>query len=350
MDFRVLGPVEVNRDGAPVRIGSRMQRRLLALLLVHAGAPVSTDKMIDVLWAGEPPPRASKGLQAYVSRLRNALGDAVEVKADAHGYRLAVEGDEVDAWRFERLVASAREHLADEPAVAAAGLAEALALWRGEAYGEFSHEEFARAEAVRLEELRATATEDAFAARLACGEDAEVVGNLEAFVAAHPLRERPHAQLMTALARAGRQTEALAVFDRLRGRLAEELGLEPSPSLQQLQADILRQAPDVMPPAMDAAPRAGAPRPAEPGQSGNLPEPVTRMVGRERETEAVCGLLERDRLVTLTGVGGVGKTRLALRAAATAAEGYPDGVWWCDLAPVDASAVGHAVGDVLGVQ
>jgi predicted ATPase/DNA-binding SARP family transcriptional activator len=356
MDFRVLGPVQVSRDGEGVHIGSLMQRRLLALLLVHAGSPVSVERVIDVLWPGEPPPSAPKGVHAYVSRLRAVLGDAVEIESGPHGYQLAIQGHDLDARRFEQLVGAARPRLDDDPAGAAAGLAEALALWRGPAYGEFAHEEFARPEAVRLDELWLAATEDAFAARLACG-DAGVVGELEAFAAANPLRERPHGQLMTALAQAGRQGEALEVFARLRARLADELGLEPSPALSQLEVEILRQAPEVMPPTGDAGPRPTGPRRidtgvrgAEPQQPGNLPEPVTSFVGRRDETEVVSGLLDRGRLVTLTGPGGVGKTRLALHAAAVAADRHPDAVWWCELAPADADAVGHTVADVLGVQ
>lgn len=244
MEFKVLGPLEVLRDDQPVRIGSRMLRRLLALLLVHAGNSVSTDRVIDVLWGGQPPPSAPSGLHTYVSRLRRLLGDGAQVESDAHGYRLRISEHGLDARRFEQLVPAAREHLPEEPAATAAVLAEALALWRGPAYAEFAEEDFARAEAVRLDELRVAATEEAFAARLACG-DPGLVGDLEAFVSAHPLRERPHALLMTALSRAGRQAEALEVFQRLRSRLADELGLEPSPALQRRQADILQQDPAV---------------------------------------------------------------------------------------------------------
>ena len=356
MDFSVLGPLEVGRDGVRVPIGSRMQRRLLALLLVHAGTPVGVERVIEVLWAGEPPPSAPKGVHVYASRLRAALGEGAPLDSGPHGYRLVADGHELDARRFEQLVAGAHARLGDDPAGAAAGFAGALALWRGPAYDEFAHEEFARPEAVRLDELRLTATEDAFAARMACGDGA-VVGDLDAFTAANPLRERPHAQLMAALAQAGRQSEALAVFARLRGRLAEELGLEPSPALAQLEVDILRQAPEVMPPTRDAGPRPTGPRlidtgvrGAEPQRPGNLPEPVTSFVGRGDDTEVVSGLLERGRLVTLTGPGGVGKTRLALHAAAAATDRHPDGAWWCELAPADAGAVTHTIADVLGVQ
>ena len=344
MDFHVLGPLEVSHEGAPVRIGSRMQRRLLALLLLHGGDPVPAERMIDVLWDGEPPPSAPQGLHTYVSRLRRLLGDGAPIESDAHGYQLRVEDDRLDARRFERLVATARERLAEEPTHAAAGFAEALALWRGPAYAEVADSDLVRPEAVRLDELRLAATEDLFAARVAI-DDTGLVADLEAFTTANPLRERPHAQLMTALSRAGRQTEALEVFHRLRGRLADEAGLDPSPALQRLQEDILRQAPDTTPVAARSDEQSSpAPSP------GNLPRPVTSFLGRRHETEAVCRLLERGRLVTLTGVGGVGKTRLALRAASRVAEDYPDGAWWCELAPADPDAVGHTVADALSLQ
>ena len=354
MDFHVLGPLEVSHDGAPVRIGSGMQRRLLALLLLHGGDPVPAERMVDVLWEGEPPPSAPQGLHTYVSRLRRLLGDGAPIESDAHGYRLRVEDEELDARRFEHLVATARERLAGEPARAAAGFAEALALWRGPAYAEVADTDIARPEAVRLDELRLAATEDLFAARLAV-DDTGLVADLEAFATASPLRERPHAQLMTALSRAGRQTEALEVFHRLRRRLADEAGLDPSPALQQLQEDILRQASGVTPAPAGGHPLADGSE-VHAGHApvtwppGNLPRPVTSFLGRRHETEAVCRLLERGRLVTLTGVGGVGKTRLALRAASTVAENYPDGAWWCELAPADPAAVGHTVADALSLQ
>ena len=344
MDFRVLGPLEVEHAGAPVHIGSRMQRRLLALLLLHTDVPVPAGHAIDVLWGEQPPPSATKGLHTYLSRLRRVLGEDGLIESGTHGYRLRVEDQQLDARRFERLVATARDQLDSAPAEAAAGLAEALALWQGPAYGEFADEEFARAEALRLDELRLTATEDAFDARLALG-DTGLVADLAAFADAHPLRERAHLQLMAALSHAGRQTEALEVYQRVRRRLADESGLDPSPALQRLQGEILRQAANVTATAGNDHRDDRVERP-----SGNLPRPVTSFVGRRHETEAVCRLLERDHLVTLTGVGGVGKTRLALQAAAVVAEHYPDGVWWCELAPIDPDALTHAVADVLGVH
>ncbi|MFW6090648.1 MAG: BTAD domain-containing putative transcriptional regulator [Actinomycetota bacterium] len=350
MDFRVLGPLELSRDGTPVRLSSRMQRRFLAMLLIHAGDPVSADRMIDVLWDGEPPPSAWGGLQAYVSRLRRALADGGEIVSDEHGYRLRVPDERIDARRFERLTAAARAHLPEKPAEAASRLSDALALWRGPAYVEFAEEDFARAEAVRLDELRLTATEQAFAARLAC-EDASLIADLKAFVTEHPLRERPHALLMTALAQGGRQSEALEVFGRLRRQLVEELGVDPSPALQEVEREVLRQAPGTVPHRSLGPGAWGASTAAGGGQPpGNLPHPTTGFVGRRHERDAVCRLLGRGRTVTLVGVGGVGKTRLALQAAADVTAHQPDGVWWCELASADPESVGHTVATVLGVQ
>lgn len=344
MDFGVLGPLEVRRDTAPVAIGSRMQRRLVALLLVQGGAPVSADRVIDVLWHGDPPPSAAKGLHTYVSRLRRSLGDGDHVTSDEHGYRVVLEGHDLDVRRFESLVATARERLDDAPKEAADLLAEALSLWRGPAYGEFADEAFARSEAVRLDEMRLAATEDAFSARAACG-DAGLIPDLEAFASEHPLRERPHAQLMRAFALVGRQHEALEVFQRVRRKLADEFGLDPSPTLSQVQADILRHAPTVT-----ARGRTRADSPVSDRVPGELPQPVTSFIGRTHETAAVRRLVARGPLVTLTGFGGVGKTRLALQAASAVRGDHPDGTWWCGLAPVDPGSVGHAVATALGVQ
>lgn len=346
MDFHVLGPLEVSRGGSPVPIGSRMQRRLLTLLLLHAGDVVGTDRVIDVLWGEKPPPSARSGLHSYVSRLRGTLAAVAQLESDGHGYRLRIAQHQLDADTFEQLVATARDHRHDAPDRCATDLQETLRLWRGPAYADFAEEDFARPEAVRLDELRLTAHEDSFAARLACG-DTEVIADLEAFVTTHRLRERPHVQLMTALSRSGRQREALEVFEQVRSRWADEVGLDPSPELWTVQSEILQQA-STMTPGTDT--RDGHGGRGRTGTAGNLPRPVSSFRGRRHETEAVRRLLSRGRLVTLTGVGGVGKTRLAAEAAVSARTRHPDGVWWCELAPVDPPAVGHAVATVLGVQ
>ena len=343
MDFRVLGPLEVSRGGAPVPIGSTMQRRLLTLLLLHAGEVVRADRVIDVLWGEQPPPSARRGLHSYMSRLRGALETGAQIESEGHGYRLRLGQHQLDANTFEQMVVSAGEHQEDAPERTAADLTEALGLWRGPAYADFADEDFARPEAVRLEELRLAANEHCFAARLACG-DPGVIADLEAFVIVNDLRERPHIQLMTALSRSGRRREALEIFDQVRRRTAHELGLDPSPELRQVQADILQQGLSTTPEVPEHHERSRI------GTAGNLPLPVSSLRGRQHETEAVGRLLARDRLVTLTGVGGAGKTRLAMEAAESSRSRCPDGVWWCELAPVDAAAVDHVVATVLGVQ
>ena len=239
----VLGPLEVVRDGEQVRLGSGQQRRVLALLVVHANEVVSRDRLIDVLWGDGPPPSATQTLQGLVSRLRQTLGDD-RLETRPPGYRLRVASGEVDALRFEELVrvglvATAR------PEVALGALDEALGLWRGSPYAEFASEEFATAEVARLVELRARAIEERAAALLELGRPEDVVGELEAQIAVEPFRERLRALLMLALARAGRPVESLRAYDEFRRRLTDEVGVVPSPGLQALNDDIVRQHPDV---------------------------------------------------------------------------------------------------------
>src|SRR5712692_2501866 len=237
MEFRILGPLEVLEGGRPVE-GAK-QRALLAVLLLNANRIVPSERLIDALWEEWPPERPDEALEASVSRLREWLGEDVLV-AGSGGYLLQVEEDQVDLHRFEALLRDAREAaLADS----AAKLREALALWRGPALADFAHERFARPASARLEELRLAALEDRIDAELALGRHAELVPELEALVAEQPLRERPRAQLMLALYRAGRQADALEVYREGRRVLVEQLGLEPGPSLRQLERQILDQDP-----------------------------------------------------------------------------------------------------------
>jgi predicted ATPase/class 3 adenylate cyclase len=519
----VLGPLEVVREREPVRLGSGQQRRLLAALLVHANEVVSSDRLVDVLWGDDPPVSATHALQTLVSRLRGTLGgDRLETRAP--GYRLRVASGEVDALQFEELV---RVGLgaADQPGVALRAFDEALGLWRGPPYAEFANEEFAAAEAARLVELRARAIEERSAALLELGRPGEVIGELEAEIAAEPFRERQRALLMLALARAGRPVESLRAYEAFRRFLADEVGVVPSTGLQELNDDIVRQHPDVswagsptkddLPAgtvtflftdvegstrlwaehpdgmhvalarhdeivrsvieshgghvvkmtgdgfhaafstahnAVDAAIDAqrclgaeswGATGPLRvrmgvhtgevqhrdrdyygtavnraarlmavghggqllvsdaterllrdsagesfalvdlgehrlpdlaqasrvfqvvaPGLQGefpplrsldllpgNLPLQVSSFVGRERELARVAEALGNARVVTLTGVGGVGKTRLALQVAAEVLPGYREGAWLVELAPVrDPDGVVDAFAAVFGVS
>jgi DNA-binding SARP family transcriptional activator len=236
-EFRVLGPLEVVDDGEARPLGGLKQRALLALLLLDAGRVVSTDRLLDALWSGEPPPTASASLQNFVSQLRKALGpEAIETRPP--GYVIRLEPQQLDVARVRRLVDEAR---ASDPARRARLLREALGLWRGGALLEFEYEAFAQSEIARLEEFRLTLVEEWVEAELAVGRHAEVVSELEGLVREHPLRERLRAQLMLALGRSGRQQEALDVYQEGRDVLVERLGLEPSPLLKRVHMSILRQ-------------------------------------------------------------------------------------------------------------
>jgi DNA-binding SARP family transcriptional activator len=237
LDFRILGPLEVARDGQPIALGGQKQRALLALLLLRRGDVVPTERLIEELWGENAPRTASTSLQNFVSQLRKLIGpDVIETRPP--GYRLQVDPEQFDLARFERLVLLAREH---EPDRRAALLREALAIWRGQPLGDFVYEPFAQNEINRLEELRLAAVEERIEADLECGGQGELVAELEALVAQHPLRERLRGHLMLALYRAGRQAEALDAFHDARRALVDELGIEPSPELQRLHASILRQ-------------------------------------------------------------------------------------------------------------
>ena len=248
LEFRLLGPFDVSVHGQPLDVGSGKQQALLALLLLRAGETVSTDRLIDALWGESAPPSALNSVHIYVSRLRKALGNG-RLETRGHGYALAVEPDELDVARFERLLAESRQLLAiDEATRAAETLRAALNLWRGPPLADYAAEPFAQGEIARLEELRLSALEERIEADLALGRHAELVPELEALVREHPLRERLRAQLMFALYRSGRQADSLAAYQQARRTLAEELGLEPGRRLQELERAILRQDAALDPP------------------------------------------------------------------------------------------------------
>jgi DNA-binding SARP family transcriptional activator len=243
MDFCVLGPLEARRDGLPVALGGTKQRALLAVLLLHAGEVVSTDRLIDELWGDEPPATAAHTVQVFVSRLRKSLGeDGGVLVTSPPGYVARLAPDSLDLDRFERLVAQGRSSLAQGDASAASTrLREALGLWRGPALADFAYEAFAQAAIARLEELRLSALADRIEADLALGCHHDLIGELEALVAEHPLRERFLGQLMLALYRSGRQADALECYQEARRALVEELGIDPGPALQRLERAILMQ-------------------------------------------------------------------------------------------------------------
>ena len=241
MEFGILGPLEVRHGDRLVHIEGAKERALLAFLLLHAGEPVSADRLIDELWGQSPPLTARKSVQVRVARLRRALGrDVVLTRGDAYVVRL--QPHQLDLSRFEELVSEGADALAAaDPTAAVARLDSALAIWRGPPLTEFRYESFAQAAIGRLEELRVHAVELRIEAQLDLGRHARVVGELGDLVVAHPFRERLRGHLMLALYRDGRQSEALDFFRRTREELLAELGIEPGPMLQQLQRAILRQ-------------------------------------------------------------------------------------------------------------
>jgi DNA-binding SARP family transcriptional activator len=249
LEFRILGPVEVWDGEKALALGGQRQRAVLALLAIHVGEVVPSERLITYLWGESPPPTAATSLQNAVSQLRKALGpDVVETRAP--GYALNADRDAVDARRFEQLVNEARSAEADRrPGI----VDEALQLWRGPPLSDFAYEPFAQNEAARLEELRLTAVEERMEAELELGGAAELVGGLEQLVRENPMRERPRGQLMLALYRSGRQAEALQAYQDARKMLVEELGIEPTPTLQELHASILRQESALQPQALPGA-------------------------------------------------------------------------------------------------
>jgi DNA-binding SARP family transcriptional activator/tetratricopeptide (TPR) repeat protein len=237
---RLLGPVEVERDGGPVALGGQKPRALLAVLALEPGRVVSVDRLVEALWPGDPPETAPHAVQVYVSQLRKALGSVIATRPP--GYVLEIDHERVDAHRFARLAQEGRAALgADDAATAEVVLREALALWRGPALSDFLYEPFAQTQIARLEELRTVVVEDRIDADLALGRHLELVSELDALVQSERLRERPRAQLMLALYRSGRQADALTAYRDTRDTLVDELGIEPGPELRELEAAILRQ-------------------------------------------------------------------------------------------------------------
>ncbi|MBX9426832.1 BTAD domain-containing putative transcriptional regulator [Streptomyces lateritius] len=430
MRFGVLGPLVVwDGEGREVKVPEAKVRALLADLLVHDGGPVSADRLIHDLWGDAPPGNPSGALQAKISQLRRVIGRDRVVRQPP-GYRLRLDGDEVDAVRFHVLVTEARP--VRDPRGRAALLTEALELWRGPAYADFADGLFVRAAAQRLAEQRLSVLEEQAEARLEAGDHALLAGELAGLVALHPLRERLRAVQMKALYAAGRQSEALASYEDLRTRLADELGVDPSPELAALHTAVLRQEPGLgagayaygapadgaarpvgrasvqgtasgphagayaygapaggaarasvqgttpgphpggagaLPDASAAAgvqvggvvpAAAGAPAgaPSAPPSHSNLPVPLTPLVGRRQALAELSRLLSDARLVTLTGPGGVGKTRLAVAAATAERDGdrdgeLADGTWLVEFSGIRSGTpadLAQVVAATLGIR
>jgi YVTN family beta-propeller protein len=256
MQFRILGSLEVAKDGRPVTLGGTRQRAVLAILLLHRREVVSVDRLVDELWGERPPDTATKTVQVYVSRLRKELGEGA-VLTRGGGYVLDIEPEQLDAARFERLAHEGRSALEHDEVSSARDLfGQALALWRGPALDDLAYEAFAQGEIARLEELRLATLEERVEADLALGRHSELVPELETLVREHPARERLRAQLILALYRSGRQADALASYRDARRALVDELGLEPSRALQALEHAILTQDPELDPPAARRVPAA----------------------------------------------------------------------------------------------
>ncbi len=319
--YKVLGPLEVLDDvGAPIDLGGRQPRTLVAVLLAAGGRRVTVDALLDAIWGESPPPSATGTLQSYVSRLRRRFGDDRRLTWDESGYRLDADPDEVDFRRFEALAEQGREALDQgRPQEARDVLDEAARLWRGTALVEFADLDFAVGLATRLEQRRIAAQEDRLAADLALGRHAAVIGELVELVGAHPLREGLRVQLALALYRSGRQAEALRALADAGRTLREELGIEPSRQLRDLEAAILAHDP-----ALDL-PHAAGPTPAPPeppteahpaSASASAATPVGHaLVGRDAELRQLVDALDESssdaRFVVIEGEPGIGKTRLA---------------------------------------
>jgi len=335
-EVRLLGPVRATRLGREIALGGPKKRAVLALLLLEAGRVVPAGRLMEELWRGSPPPGAAATLRSYVSRLRAVLSPDAVLGGSGGGYVITVRADDVDAGRFERLVAAGQAALAADEATAAAGrFAEALALWHGRALADVCEVEALALESARLEELRLAAVEGRIEADIALGRHARVIGELECLVAEFPVRERLWRLLVLALYRDERQADALAAYRRARAMLAAELGLEPGEELRRLEQAVLRQE----------VPEARLP------SRHNLPAPLTSFVGREADLARLERLLGRERLITLTGPGGAGKTRLAVEAGTRAVEQVSGGVWLADLAGIaDPELVAAQVMEGLGIR
>jgi DNA-binding SARP family transcriptional activator/WD40 repeat protein len=312
MRYRILGPLEVREGQRTVPLAHGRQRLLLAVLLLHANEAVSSDRLIDALWGEAPPPSAARSLHNLVSGLRKALGDG-RLVTEGRGYRLQVADDELDAPRFDALSERGRAALAGrQPEQAAELLRDALALWRGAAFGDLAYEAALEGDAAGLEERRLAAVEDRIDADLALGRHAALVPELDALVAAHPLRERLRGQRMLALYRCGRQAEALEAYRGARRTLVEEIGVEPGPQLRRLHDAILRQDP-----SLDVEPAVGE-FPRELDATASAP-----LTGRDDELRRLQVHWQRaaagaGALVTIVGGYGMGKTRMAAEIAGDA--------------------------------
>ncbi|WUJ72267.1 winged helix-turn-helix domain-containing protein [Kribbella soli] len=336
MRVKLLGPIEVeDADGNAVAVAGAKQRAVLVMLALNAARPVPVETLVEAVWGSGA---TANTLQHQVSRLRKTLGRTA-ITSQGPTYLLDMSPEDVDAVRFERLAAEGRAKLRSGDVHAAVTvLRRAEQLWRGPALEEFDAD-WARADAVRLDQLRLGVVEDRIDADLRLGQHREVVSELESAVREHPYRETLWVHLVLALYRCGRQADALAAYQQARSLLAAELGIEPGPELRDLEAAVLRHEPALTWSPVGTAAMA---------DHGGLPTPLTSFVGREAELAQVLRAVGEHRLVTLTGAAGAGKTRLAIEAASALRVDFADGVWMVELEPLaEASAVPQAVASAL---
>jgi predicted ATPase/DNA-binding SARP family transcriptional activator len=349
LEVRVLGPLQALRDGRVVDLGQPRQRALLAILLLSPNEVVSAERLIDELWGERPPSSAPNMIQIYVSRLRKALGPGLLLTVKP-GYVLRVDEQSVDATRFAELVERAGHLISDGAASAAKEmLEEALGMWRGPPLAEFTYESFMQGALARFENARLEAIELRIDADLALGRHVPLVGELEQRIADHPFRERLRGQLMLALYRSGRQAEALEAYRTARTTLLQELGIEPSPAVRELEQKILDQD-------IELLASSGTSASLDYGLGGaqrrvNLPPELTSLIGRDSDVERIAALVAQHLLTTVVGPGGVGKTRVAQRVARTVADRFDHGVWFVDLQALDrGGGVSCAVLSAVGIS
>lgn len=356
MEFGILGPIEVWRDGVPVRLGGPKQRTLLAALLLRPGGLVAGHELVDLLWGDEPPATAPTQIRKYVSQLRLALGSDL-IRARGHGYAASVDPERLDLTSFDRGAGRGRELLAaGHGSAAAEALRTALSLWRGPALADGT-EALLRTHGVHLEERRLATLVDRIQADLDIGRHAQLIGELQSLVARHPLQERLRGQLMLALHRSDRTADALEAFRNGREALAQELGMEPGLPLQQLHTAILKGGLSLCLPAQTLSGTKQAPGQVERVPS-QLPPAPADFTGRAAEVAELTRLLADDldgamppAPVVISGQGGVGKTALALHAGHRLAGGFPDGRLYAALRDVTdpAQVLAHFLG-ALGVD
>ncbi|HET9116927.1 MAG TPA: BTAD domain-containing putative transcriptional regulator, partial [Pseudonocardiaceae bacterium] len=328
MNFEVLGPLRVRLGERPVPLSAPMPRMVLGVLLTRANTPVPVDVLVDALWAGQRDPRAAKKLQLHVHRLRRALGDPTRILYENGGYTLRVHPGELDAECFESALTESTG--AGHPARAVVLLRQALGLWRGDPFSDIVDLPLLRAEADRLSERRLAGLAQLYTAELACGHATVIVPELVELAGRHPMREQLQGLLMTALYQAGRQVDALEVYQRTRGALVEQLGLEPGNELQRLEHAILTGDP------MLATPGSPSIAPAQ------LPADINDFTGREAQLATLAqlaGVADRSAsvLLAITGKAGVGKTALAVHAAHRLRDQYPDGQLFVNLRGTEAN-------------